>query len=384
MKTGLLFGLLAFLGVICLDARSLPDRRTQVWAVETASLLKEPPGWTGNARHEMRDLAFSPDGKQLALTITHDWVATDRHMHANTHLIVINVDSPEANARQFGLSETCGRGLSWNEAQNTLLVCGTLLRLADGGACDASVRSVPPPLREFSSFGLYWLDAEHVIRSNTGEILDMNCEKVASWPLESGWFVAAVAPSRDWLVMERRDETGPAPSCQYSILGRSSRRVLAEWPTPKLPCSTMLPVVASAVVCLGIGFGRSTEAGLHCWEVDGRKEIPIPKQWSTYEVFHPAASSPRVVAEKWQSDRDPWWTYLLGPLIGDYPGSMPFPRERAVLDLRAGERISAWKPHIQDSRSPLIANHPYRCALSLDGRFVAEAGDGVVDLYRLP
>jgi len=40
------------------------------------------------------------------------------------------------------------------------------------------------------------------------------------------------------------------------------------------------------------------------------------------------------------------------------------PARRVVFDLRSGNLIASWKPRIQDSRSPYIADHPYHCALS--------------------
>ena len=64
------------------------------------------------------------------------------------------------------------------------------------------------------------------------------------------------------------------------------------------------------------------------------------------------------------------------------PGSPPFPRSRAVFDLRSQTWISSWKPRIQDSRSPYTTDHPYHCALSSSGEFLAESGDGSVTLYR--
>jgi hypothetical protein len=66
-----------------------------------------------------------------------------------------------------------------------------------------------------------------------------------------------------------------------------------------------------------------------------------------------------------------------------FPGSPPLPRRRVVFDIRSGNWISSWKPRIQESRSPYIVDHPYHCALSTSGEFLAESGDGGLELYRL-
>jgi hypothetical protein len=145
----------------------------------------------------------------------------------------------------------------------------------------------------------------------------------------------------------------------------------------------MLAVGAEAW-CFSLHGQNITKNGkLHCRAINGGKEIPVPKQVRDYELTQAATSSARVVVEKWEYDRSsPWWTWPLTWWV-PYPGSPPLPRRRVVFDIRSGNWISSWKPRVQDSRSPYIVDHPYHCALSTSGDFLAESGDGGLELYRL-
>jgi hypothetical protein len=348
----------------------------QIWSTRVVQLVKEPTGWTGIPHHETLRLAFSPDDQRLAVTISHYEFRTE-----NTHLLIVDVHSPETNVRQFHLPATCGADLAWNESGNALLVCGTLLRLADGSSCDATL--LPSAVRESSGIKAFWLDSEHVVRSNTGVMLDMACKPVDKWQLEPTWQIGGVAASRGWVLLSHVKGQYPKTACEYAIMDRASRLASSGWPGRKLPCgSGMMLVVGAEAVCSSVDGGNRTKGKLHCWAINGGKEIPVPKQARGYVLNQAATSSARVVAEKWEYDRDPWWESLLFWWV-PYPGSSALPRRRAVFDLLSGNWISSWKPRIQDSTSPDVEDHPYHCALSANGEFFAESGDGGLELYRL-
>ena len=118
--------------------RSFSDTRLPVWSTLVTPLVKEPPGWTNQARDETRSLAFSPDDQRLAVAIAHSGFGPGRTLQLRTHLLIINVHSPGTNVRQFDLLNTCGSDLAWNAGGNALLVCGRLLQLANGASCVAS------------------------------------------------------------------------------------------------------------------------------------------------------------------------------------------------------------------------------------------------------
>jgi hypothetical protein len=342
---------------------SIPDTRHLVWAIQIAKVLKEPLGRAGNERYETEGLSFSPDGKQLAVVV-------------NRTLLIVDSQSPETNVRQFDLAGTCGIDLTWNERGDALLVCGTLLRLADGASCDAT--GLPPFAREFSSINAFWLDSAHVVRSNTGEILDLACKLVGMWQLAPTWQISAVAASKGWILLWHTEGPREKVIYQYSLADRASHQSLSGWPMRKVPSPSggaMLAVGAEAL-CFSLHEQNDFENGkLRCREIHGGTEIPILKQLQAYKLTEAASSSARVVAEKWEQYHLPWWEFWV-PI----PGYPALPVRRVVFDLRSGNLIASWKPRIQDSRRP---NHPYHCALSASGEYLAESGDGSVELYRL-
>lgn len=351
------------------------DNRLLVWTIQVARHVKEPLDWTEYEHRKIDDLAFSPDDQRLAVTITHNGPSPDEKTHSGVHLLVVDLHSPETNVQQFDLSDTCGRGLAWNPTSNALVVCGTVLRLADGASCDAT--GSPAIFREYSQLKAFWLDSEHVIRSHTGEILDMACQQVGKWPLKPSWLIGAVAPSKGWVLLQHTEKRQTDLLCEYSIVDGVSHRELNGWPMRKSPCGANMTMAAGAeALCFNVEGGR-----LRCRAINGGKEIPVPSQARKYLVSQAATSSTRILIEKWGYE-DPWWARFLSLLLFWWvpeDGPPPIPMRRAVLDLHSGSWISSWKPRIQASM-----DHPYHCALSASGEFLAESGDGSLELYRLP
>jgi hypothetical protein len=352
-----------------------------IWATRVTPLVKEPPEWSQVEHHETVALAFSPDDQRLAVTLAHNEFIAATKTHFNTHLLVIDVQSPKTNVHQFDLSETCGADLAWNERGNALLVCGTFLRLADDTRCDTLVGS--SRARRSSAFKVFWLDSEHIVRSNTGEILDMACKQAGRWQLEPGWRIRAVAPSKG-LVLQWHIKGRPANiACEYSLVDLASHQTLNGWADRKLPCSTdMMLVVGAEAVCSSLEGGDMTKGKLHCWAINGGKEIPIPKKARGHVLNSAAITSARVVAEKWEYERSPWWISLLFWWV-PVPGPSALPQRRVVFDLRSEDWISSWKSRLQDSSSPRVLGHAYRCALATNGEFLAESGDGGLELFRI-
>ncbi len=337
----------------------------QVWAIRVVQLVKESAAPVGNERYETEGLSFSPDGKRLAVVVNH------------SRLLIVDSQSPETNVRQFDLGGTCGIDVTWNERGDALLVCGTLLRVADGASCDAT--GLMPIVREYSSIKAFWLDSEHVVRS-TGEILDLACKLVGMWQLSPTWQISAVAASRSWVLLWHTEGPRQKIIYQYSLVDRASHQSLSGWPMRKVPGPSggATLAVGAEAFCFNLHAQNDLRHGkLHCREINSDTEISVPKQVRAYQLTAAAASSARVIAERWEQDHLPWWEWWV-----PFPGWPALPVRRVVFDLRSGNVIASWKPRIQDSRSPYIADHPYHCALSASGEYLAESGDGSIELYR--
>ena len=196
------------------------------------------------------------------------------------------------------------------------------------------------------------------------------------------WLIGGVFPSKGWLLLEHTQIHPPDVLCEYSIVDRFSNRTLGGWPIRKSPFGASMVLAAGAgAFCFNVEGGR-----LHCREINGGKEIPVPRQARKYLVSQAATSSARILMEKWEYE-DPWWARFLSLLLFWWvpeDGPPPIPMRRAVLDIRSGNWISSWKPSIQDSMNAYTMQHPFHHALSTSGEFLAESGDGALELYRLP
>jgi hypothetical protein len=343
--------------------------RRQLWAMRIAQLVKEPPGWTETGDHEISSLAFSPDDQQLALTITHVEFPPAGRWQFQTHLLITDVRSPERSIRQFDLREPCGGDLAWNEGGNALVICGhSVLRLGDGTICNAGGQ-------------IHWLNSTQVIRSNTGEILTLGCEPVGTWPLEATWEIGEIAASEGWILLWHTKGQRPDIVSEFSIVEYASRQAPPGWRGRNQEFGSPPTFAEGAdAVCSSV----TISGGPHCWAIRGGKEIPVPKQARGYSISRSSASSPRVLAEKWDYERDPWWDWLLTRLLFWWvPEDWDPPRigqRQVVFDLRSGKWLSSWGTRISN---PIRPFHPHHYALSANGELLAESGDGGLELYRL-
>jgi hypothetical protein len=350
----------------------------QMWIRQVGDLLREPSGWAALDRHDTAGLAFSPDDQWLALTVAHDEKVGERKWLYNTHLFVISAKSPETGVRQFDLTQTCGKEISWNVRGDAVLVCGVVLHLNDGATCQ--VNTAPPKLssfpRTYGPGGAWWLDADHVLRWN-GEILDSDCRRTGRWLTGPNSRIGDVAGQRVLLV--HSEGTGSQMVCQYSVVDLASHELFSGWPTRKSPCTGQLHLVPGAeALCF------STWEGLGCREWNGGKEIALPKLMRNYSLDQ-VSSSARIALLRWEAERDPWWYWLLAPLmlLGDYPGGPALPKQEAVLDLRTLKVVFSRKARMQRSSTPYIVDWAYQMAVSGNGGFLAESGGGSVELNQL-
>jgi len=220
-----------------------------------------------------------------------------------------------------------------------------------------------------------------VVRSDGG-IFGLGCKRVGTWQLEPGWQIRGGVPSKGWVLSGTPKHPLEKVVCLYSIVDRTSHQVLSGWPMRKSPCGANLELaVGSGALCFNL-FSENTNGTLHCRAVDSGMEIPVPGQVRGYQLEQAAISSARVVAEKWEEDRGPWWALPLTWWV-PVPGYPVLPIKAAAFDLRSRRLIASWKPRIQGSRNSYVVE-PYQRALSSSGEFLAESGDGVLELYSFP
>ena len=358
---------LAFLVLLCLPAATIEGQtngagRRLLWNSRLSEHLTEPANWVALKRHDTLSLSFSPDGQRLAIALSHNQVDPGRHFSARSHVLVVNVSSPDNNVRQFDFQQRCDASPEWNQHSDALSMCGAVIHLAEGTTCHIANSNenlavwVPNYLLHYPTI---WLNADHVVRED-GAIFNLNCEQTGTWNAGVKWRIEEVVSTKGWVVLSHSSK-----NCvrQYAIVVSVSHQTLTRWPTnAKSLCydSAVVAVGAGALCFNSYDPVNRQRQSVACKAVKEGAEISLPKQLRNFRLTQSAISVPRVVIEKWQPDHDPWWTWLFLPLTWwiPIPGYPTLPQRRLVLDLHSGEVISSWKPRIQNSTSPSLEDWP--------------------------
>jgi WD40 repeat protein len=332
--------------------------------------LTEPAGWTAAKTHSIIALAFSPDGGRLAATV-------DAHYQARvhkTHLLIIDIQSPHGGFRQFDI-ETCGQYLAWSPDGGALLVCGHILRLDDGSSCDLlQTLSLQVARTIFNSS--FWLSADRTIRADR-TITDLSCRPVETWAMPGSWYVAGTVPATGWMLLSQladRAVNGRTVRLNdYAIADRDSHALTSGvlMPGAYLDNHTIL-AQGARMLCSELVPAGGYKSALHCWNLPDGQVIPVASELRSYGIVQTSRSSPRVVAER--------WGYHFFGLMKEVPDMLNL----SVVDLRSGRHIASLKPRPQREFYSPQGDRYFQYALSPNGDLLAEGGDGVLSLYRLP
>jgi hypothetical protein len=341
----------------------------QVWELRLSDILTEPATWSPAKGHSIVDLAFSPDGKKLAATIYAG--------EMRTHLMILDVQSPKAGFRQFDL-ETCGRFLTWAPDGGALLVCGRVLRLDDGSSCELLKGDYSTIERKIVNFvnSNYWLTADRVIRADR-TVTDLGCQPIETWRMTGNWYVAGTVPTRGWMLLgqstERTVNGKTLRFPEYAIADRDSHTFTAG---PLLRAAyqdrNTLMAEGARAFCSQLTPGGGYKPMLRCWKLPGGELFPLASELKNYGITQAAYSSPRVIAEEW------------GYHAFDFEKEVPDILRVIVVDLFPARRVASLKPRTQREYFSLQGDRYYRYALSPKGELLAEGGDGVLSLFRLP
>jgi hypothetical protein len=359
-------GILAVLVPIAFAGSSLQ----QLWEVRLSEKLTEPAGWTAARGHPIIALAFSADGKRLAATMDSHY--QDRVQ--KTHLLIVDVQSPQAAFRQFDL-ETCGKYLAWSPGGDALLVCGRILRLADGSSCDLLETPHQRVARELGNIA-FWFTSNRAIRANR-TITDLSCQSVDTWPMEGNWFVGGTVPEKGWMLLRQslsRTVNGrTSPFNDYAIADRDSHTLTSGMllSAAYLDFNSIM-AQGAAMFCSQLTPAGGYKSALHCWNLPEGQAIPLPSELSNYGITQASRSSPRVVAE-----RMGYHAFTLGEAAPELLGLM-------AVDLRSGKRSASLKPRPQQRSYSISGDRYFQHGLSPSGDLLAEGGDGSLRLYRLP
>ena len=311
------------------------DLRKSLWAGKKASL-------------KVQSLAFSPDGKQL-LVVTQDTAAVFR---------MENTNAPVARFQRIGFEE-----FAWSPDGAVFDAGPRVTHLTDGAACD---------LPRYSLWQRFLTNDLMVVRmpgdssgARIGQprptelgFYDTQCHPLGSWTSSEDWGIIDSSPERGLLSVTVLGSRASA------ILDANKRQVLQRSATD------------------GTFAGKFAESGHSictrtCVSVDDAR--PVGK-WP--------ASVGSLAAVSSQSSRLVYDDY--------HPSDIPFSSlfteskaRRKVWDFRSGQELLSWPLRfltysvVLDFDGYDRDRRPVPCAISPNGLYLAEGGDGKALIYRI-
>jgi hypothetical protein len=322
-------------------------------------------------------LRFSPDGQKLAVNADIYGTGQDR----KSRLLLVGVDHPTTNVQQFEiewgiLENELGRGsalnFGWAPSGEIIYAVGKVIHLADQTTCDLPNLSVfisdevaisaPIPTPFYSSTKVMFFD--------------QNCHQREEWEAPESWVISDVSTDRRLLsVMSHQGITTSLSGVESLIVDPLRRKVLQRWPAEYTWGPAWEFADSGKAVCIAGNVLQSDHAPAICRNVDTGKVI-AETQGNGIEPIAMATHASRGVVSDYRRRKIPF----------DYEYQTTF-KGRYVWDFASGRKLASWYP--ESETSPFVSSHanqitePFRFAISPDGQYVAEGGNGKLTLYKI-
>ena len=344
----------------CAAAASL----IKLWELDLSRWNKNPGG---NAeKFPVRTLSFSPDGNRIALTGTE--IKNDNGQLSG-RLLVAQIGARVEDVESFEAIRGSDFA-DWSPSGDAVVVNGLLVRLASRATCN-----VPDNSRFISEDELIG-QSRGPNRSSRFAIYDKNCRSSKTWETPEEWYITDVSIERHLLLMNK-------PLQENLLVDSEGGRVVRRWSMGKWPLWDGPGgnfADAGAALCGSVGDdfedvpkGRD----LRCWKTDTGELIGYAPADRAAAPVSVSRRSTRVVFSE--------YGYIRG-VIRDRD-SHPY-KDAAVWDYGTGERLASLIPDTQTWYE--LGLHPpkkiveaSKFAISPDGQYVAEGGNGKLTVYKI-
>ena len=373
--------LYTFLGVIVLLGVSFQPATAgtmvKVWELDLGKGNKAAEGYAD--KFPVMALSFSPDGKRIALT--GGATRTDSGQVTGSLLIVT-----VGNQQGVKTFEEPGGSMvpDWSPSGDTIVVDGILVQLETGVSCSlpsisrflseeqivGETRDVPPARPLGNGFGTPRDRPTHIA------IYDKSCRSRHEWQTLEGWNISDVSTDQHLMLMNK-------PLTENLLVEPEDGHVVRRWSIGKWPVWDGPGgqfTDSGKALCGSVGSDLEDVPkgqSLRCWKTDSGELIG----------YAPAdrAGAPVVVSQR--STRVVFSEYGYIPAVIRDRDSHPY-KAAVVWDYATGERLASWRPdtqtwYQQGLRPPKKIVEPSKFAISPDGQFVAEGGNGKLTVYKI-
>jgi hypothetical protein len=291
-----------------------------------------------------------------------------------SHLVILQLQHPEAGLQQYSIgfgpddNESGWRSpyFGWSPSGEIVYASGTVVRLTGGRTCSLPARSTfisndravtrnQPSHGPLSIFTFY----------------DAGCNDQEKWDAPHDWSIVAAAPDRGLLSIEERTERG----VENFIFDALRKEVLRHGSGEDAPHGEFAD--SGRALCSGGDVVKAERVPATCWDVEtGNKIGQTPKANAGFALAT-AAHAKRVVVSDYKRMKVPF----------DHEYGATF-QGRVVWDFGSGKELVAWRPESQSYADPFLTlpkpvTGPFRVAISADGEYIAEGGNGIIRLYKI-
>lgn len=330
-------------------------------------------------------IRFSPDGKQIAVALT--WYLPGGSFVSN--LVVVRTERPTDNIRKFaihGIADDSRPGslpaITWSPSGDAVTAGATVIRLVQGKTCEltddrkygfvSSDRIVGPVLPIGSE-----TTTEGIGPTKFG-IFDEDCQLRDTWELAQGIGVEDIFADRELLYGR---VTGFPRAMEAVVIDAIAKNIVRRSPfwggdsrfanRGEAICSGRWPNQPLA---------RPPEKSpVRCFDVATGMTIAEASNINDGQPIFAAESTSRIVAHDVVPVRVPFTGGEYGTIL----------KRRVVWDFQTNTEIASWAPPTQTydfylgTDPPERIKEPYRVAISPDGEYIVEGGQGILRMYKI-
>jgi hypothetical protein len=323
-------------------------------------------------------LRFSPDNQHIAAVV--DWYKFGGEDKSN--LLVLQTLHPDVAVRNYkinaGIDEdedsTDLANFGWSPSGEIVYAGGAVIHLGDGKVCSLPYMSTFTA--ENRAIGRDSADAgpsrswDRLVSHFS--FFNAACEEQEKWEVKEEWHIRDVSTDRGLLSVSRI--VALPNTLENLIVDVSSRKVLHRWRGDEASGEF---ADGGKAICNGSDVETADRAPVTCWEVDTGVKIAVAPTVSGGFPIRSSLHASRIVASDYRRRKIPF--------SNEYSSAL---KCRVVWDFRTGKEIASWNPDFQSYRfraisPPKQVNEPFRFAISPDGQYVLEGGNGILRLYRI-